>query len=224
MGLIQFLPELNQWRLQKEFWRLVIQRKQGWRVRSTTIRCMPTCLQIIDPLATSLQDAMKWFQQASEKYEALKLQHEALHQSFLLARLQDPTITDMQQVAISHLVAKECVCDAYHWIRALKGIPASTSISQVEITKPQGNCLVTNCAAVEQVLCQSLQKRSTKAHGSPFLHPPLLQDVGFLRCGSATKEILEGSYQCPQTQMNTRIYLLRHYAGPPCAQTSFQPS
>jgi len=73
----------------------------------------------------------------------------------------------------------------------------STSISQVEITEPQGTCLVTDWKAVEQALCQSLQKRFKKAHGSPFLHPLLLQDVGFLRFGSAAKEILEGSYQCP---------------------------
>jgi len=158
---------------------------------------MATHLQITDPLATSLQDATKLFQQASEKYEELKPKHKALCQSFLLAQLQDPTITDAQQVAISHLVAKEQVCDAYRWLWALKGILAGTSISQVEITEPQGNCLVTNHAAVEQALCQSLQKWFTKAHGSPFLHPPLLQDVGFLGCGLAAKEILEGSYQCP---------------------------
>jgi len=59
MGLIQFSPELNQWRLQKELWRLVIRRKLGRRVCATTIRRMATRIQVADPLATSLRDATK---------------------------------------------------------------------------------------------------------------------------------------------------------------------
>jgi len=101
------------------------------------------------------------------------------------------------------LVAKERVREAYRCIRALKGLPTGTSISQVEIMEPQGPCMVSGRQAVEQVLCTSLEARFKKAYGSPFLHPPLLQDVGFLGCGAAAKVILDGSYQCP---LNTDEY------------------
>jgi len=50
---------------------------------------------------------------------------------------------------------------------------------------------------METALCQALQKCFTKAHGSPFLHGQLLADVSLLGCRLTAKEILEGSYHCP---------------------------
>jgi len=208
MGLVQFSPELNQWHLQKELWRLVICCKVSHHVKATTIRRLTAHLHITDPLAKTLKEATSLFQYASTKYEDLKPNHEALRQSFLLARLHDPMISDAQQIALSHLVAKERVREAYRRIRALKGLPSGTSISQVEITDPQGSCVVSGQQAVEQALCTSLAAQFRKAHGSPFLHPPLLQDVGFLGCGEAAKAILDGSYQCPpNTDENTWLFI-----------------
>jgi len=109
MGLVQFSPELNQWRLQKELWQLVIRRKVGCNVRANTICRLATRLHITDPLAKMLKEATTLFQHASTKYKDLKPNHEALRQSFLLARLHDPTISDAQQIALSHLVTKERV-------------------------------------------------------------------------------------------------------------------
>jgi len=109
MGLVQFLPELNQWCLQKELWWLVIRRKFGHQVQAHTICRLATHLHIINPLAKTLREATNLFQHASVKYKDLKPTHEALCQSFLLARLQDPTINDAQQIALLHLVAKERV-------------------------------------------------------------------------------------------------------------------
>jgi len=47
-----------------------------------------------------------------------------------------------------------------------------------------------------------------KARGSPFLHQPLLQDVGLLGCREAAKSILEGTYQCaPDTDKYTKMFI-----------------
>jgi len=74
--------------------------------------------------------------------------------------------------------------------------------------EPQGPHMVSSRQAVEQVLCTSLEAQFKKAHGSPFLHPPLLQDVGFLGCGMAAKAILDGSYQCPPNMDEyTRLFI-----------------
>jgi len=85
MGLVQFSPELNQWRLQKELWRLVIRCKVSHHVKATTIHRLATRLHITDPLAKTLKEATMLFQYASTKYKDLKPNHEALRQSFLLA-------------------------------------------------------------------------------------------------------------------------------------------
>jgi len=104
---------------------------------------------------------------------------------------------DVQHATLSKMATMDWEHDAFCWIKALTGTPFCTNISQVEIMELQGTHLLSGHQAVEQALCQLLQSCFTKAHGSPFLHPPLLHDIGFLGCSKATKEILEGSYQCP---------------------------
>jgi len=101
-------------------------------------------------------------------------------------------------------VTVECNREAFRHIRALKG-------NQYQ---PGGNYGSRWHAgylwptAVEQTLCQSLQQWFTKAHGSPFLHQPLLQDVGFLGCGTTAQEILASTYQCPtDTDEYTKLFI-----------------
>jgi len=67
----------------------------------------------------------------------------------------------------------------------------------VEVSGELGPQIISGRVNVEQALCQSLQTQFTKAHGSPFLHGKLLDDVGLLGCGPAAKDILEGTYNCP---------------------------
>jgi len=208
MGMTQFSPALNMWRQHRELWRLVLRRKNGHRVKASTIRRLASRLHIQDPLAVSFAVAHRLFTQAVDKYEELKPQHKLLRQSFLAARLQDPTLSDAQHSAILKLITGERNREAYRRIRALKGSTVGTSISQVEITGANGPQLITGRHAVEQALCQSLQQRFTRAHGSPFLHQPLLKDVGFLGCGAAAQAILEGTYQCPpETDEYTRLFI-----------------
>ncbi len=84
-----------------------------------------------------------------DKYEELKPQHELLRQSFLTARLQDPTLSDAQHSAILKLMAGKRTREAYRHIQALKGTKMGTSISQVEITGANSTQLITRRHAVE---------------------------------------------------------------------------
>jgi len=65
MGLVQFSPQLNYWRLSKELWRLVIRHQLGYRVRAETIRKMGCKLNVFDPLSLSLSAAQDCFCTAS---------------------------------------------------------------------------------------------------------------------------------------------------------------
>jgi len=143
MGMTQFSPALNMWCQHRELWRLVIRRKNGHRVKAFTIRRLASWLHIQDPLAVSLAVAHCLFTQAVDKYEELKPQHELLCQSFLAARLQDPTLSNAQHSAILKLIVGERNREAYRQIRALKGSKVGTSISQVEITGANGPQLIT---------------------------------------------------------------------------------
>jgi len=176
------------------------------------------------PLAVLLEFASKLFHQALAKYEEQKPHHEILHQSFLLEWLQDPMMMDAQHAALSKMVAMEWKHAAFCWIKALKETPFCTNISQVEIIEWQGPWLLSIHQAVEQALCQLLKSHFTKAHGSPFKHLPLLQDVGFLGCSTATKEILEKSYQCPPKMDELPSYLSKCCSGQLCIWTSSRQS
>jgi len=170
--------------------------EKGHCIKAATIRRLAAQLQIQDSLAVSLVVAHQLYKQAVDKYEELKPQHKLLRQSFLAAHLQDPMLSDAQHSAIQKLVAGECSHKAYQHFQALKGTKLGTSISQVEITGENGPQVIMGQQVVEQALCQSLQQCFTKAHGSPFLHQPLLNNVGFLGCRGAAQAILEGTYHC----------------------------
>jgi len=119
MGAIQFLPDLNFWWNKKELWRLVLHWHMGYWVHAMTVWKLAHKLLILDPLSLPLTTVRQYFQEAKQHYEALKPHHEILWHSFLLERLQDPTLSDEQHTAISKLVALERVRDSFCHIRVL---------------------------------------------------------------------------------------------------------
>jgi len=78
MCLVHFSLMLNFWRKSQELWQLVIQRKLGHVVKATTIWHLAKNLDIWNPLLSSLSEACHLLQMATQCYEALKPQHEAL--------------------------------------------------------------------------------------------------------------------------------------------------
>jgi len=116
MGLVQFSPQLNHWRLAKELWRLVIHRRLGYKVRAATIQKLGQKLNEPNVLSSSLSDAKARFRAVSIQYENAKPNHEILRQSFLFGRLQDPTLDDVHLLAIQKLVRLEKVRDAFRRI------------------------------------------------------------------------------------------------------------
>jgi len=124
-------------------------------------------------------------------------------------QLQDPTLSDSQHQAITKLMSIEKLRDSFRCIRQLKGGFKGSSICHVEIPGEFGPQLISGRVNVENALCHSLQKRFTKAHGSPFQHGQLLEDVGILGFGPAAKAILEGNYQCPDDHADkyTKLFI-----------------
>ncbi len=82
------------------------------------------------------------------------------------------------------------------------------SISAVEMTTLTGTEVATSHVAVEAMLSASLQKWFTRAHGSPFLKPPLALLVGVFGTGTAAQEILDGTFVCPpDLDEHTRYFI-----------------
>jgi len=117
-------------------------------------------------------------------------------------------LLDAHHKAIARLVKLEALRDSYRRIRALRNLSTGRSISSVEYTTPSGNRIVTDQHEVEQVLSGTLSKRFCNAHGSPFLHSPLVQQVGLDGTGPAAQAILQGTFVCPPgTDTDTRYFI-----------------
>jgi len=146
-----------------------------------------------------MHEALRYYTQARDRYYELKPQHDLLRHDFLLARLNDPSLDDAHHKAIARLMRLEHLRDTFRRIRYLRHPSKGSSISQVEVTSPTtGNTqLHSDKNSVELALCQALQHRFKKAHGSPFLHEPLVNQVGLFGEGPAAKAILEGTFECP---------------------------
>jgi len=145
----------------------------------------------------SFLEAQHNYTQAAAKYEELKPQHDIHCHTFLMHRLQDPTLLDAHHQAITKHMATKKNWDSFCHIHQLQGDKKGSSITQVKISSELGPQLILGKANIKQAICQSLQQQFTKAPGYPFLHGKILSHVSLLGCSTTAKEILEGTYQCP---------------------------
>ncbi len=95
------------------------------------------------------------------------------------------------------------------------------SISAVEYTTTLGIAIATSQLEVDQVLSGTLSSCFSRAHGSPFLQPPLAPLVGPFVTGPATKEILEGTFTClPDLDDATKQFTEALQFPSPCSHAS----
>jgi len=138
---------------------------------------------------------------------------------FLLACLQDPTVTDEQHVAISKLVVTERVQDAYWQIWALKGTITCTNISQVEIMGPHGPQLILGLRAVKQTLSVSAKLVYEGPCISILISTITSRMLASLAVVYQRRKFSKDCISVLWTQMNTFSYLLRPCTGQYWGQT-----
>jgi len=197
VGEVQFSPELNMWWQCQDLWLFALKRKQGWKIKATTIKKLAQqCQVLLHPLSVSEVEAKQHYICTRDKYYELKPQHDLLCQDFLSSWLNDPSLFNQQQ-AIAKLVQLKHQCDTFWHTCYLKQPNKGASISQIEVSSPVGPQVHFTSNAVETALCQTLCHHFMKAHGSPFLHHPLSDLVRRYGEGPAVKSILKGTFQCP---------------------------
>jgi len=94
-------------------------------------------------------------------------------------------------------VLLEALQDTYCHICAIRNVSLGHSILALETTTPTGTEVATSREAMEATLSAFLQQRFTRAHGSPFLKPPLAPVVGAFGTGTAAQDILNRTFICP---------------------------
>jgi len=71
------------------------------------------------------------------------------------------------------------------------------SVSQIEVSDPNGPLHITSQQEVEQHLSEALALCFLLTAHSPFLVDPLCYELGLLGTSPAAQAILHGTYQCP---------------------------
>jgi len=174
MALVQDSPELNLWHHRKNLWLLVLCQKQVHPIKAKYINCLAWACQVLNPLSATLFQTNHALQEATMCYMALKLQHKLLQSDFLQSKQHDPSLSKEHHCAITQLISLEVLCDSYCHIHAIKQQSMAQSITTVEYSSPTGTVLATSHWDMEAALSNTLQACFKGAHGSPFLHTPLL--------------------------------------------------
>jgi len=74
-----------------------------------------------------------------------------------------------------------------------------SSMSQIEVSGPDGPLHITSQQEVKQHLSEALALCFQLTAHSPFLVDPLRFELGLLGTSPAAQSILQGTYQCPAT-------------------------
>jgi len=197
MEEIHFLPSLNLWCKCHDLWHLVLHQKEGFSVKAYYINWLAKSCQVFNPLGASPLEATCAYQEASATYQRMKPQHKLLWADFLHSKLLDPTLLDTHHQPIAHLISLEWLWDTYQHIQALKTWSSGSSISQVDCTTSAGIQLTASKSDVENTLCHTLCSCFTWAHGSPFLHCPLVELIGSFGTRWAAQSVPEGTFISP---------------------------
>lgn len=209
MGDIDFSPELERCRKLCKLWQMVWKRKSGRKVSASSIRAIARTLKIRTPLSCSLTEAEQRWKQAGCDYDLLKPHGGTLRTDWLRTRKEDTTLTEDQRKRAAAQLRGEEQRDDARQIKAVLHQISGSSVFQVETMDENGDYeLHTEKEAVEQAIMANNAARFRLTEPTPMLRPPLRNELGLLGATEAAKQILQGTYQCPEgTDAYTRWFV-----------------
>jgi len=214
MGEVDFSPTMVAAGRKVELYKLVWRKKQGQGIKSTKIRRLAAKLNIPRPLSVSLEEAEELYKQALEEYHVFKPDAAVFRYDFLVSRKDDPKATEEDRKAAERLLSKEKARETSRHLRRIKNNPNLGAISRVEVPSDDGTSSIIHDTqeTVEQAIMDSIEKRYRLAYISPFLQEPLRSQLGLTGTSAEAKQILDGTFQCPDEMDETTktiIHLLQ---------------
>jgi len=86
--------------------------------------------------------------------------------------------------------------------------PSGGSITRLKVPSPDGESLFAIKQGVEEQAAAKLKQRFQRVRVAPICNDQLLEDFGHLGEKEANRQVLEGTYQCPQfTDKYTQLLL-----------------
>ena len=234
LGKVEFSPEYKQHEAKIRFLKLLVEKKQGRRIKTHTLSRAATKARETIPIRTLLQTPLGEMQQNLREH--LKLyrkfkEHNAgitranWLEDLAIARAQDaakkhtskrrkrttlhqkgPTINTA--TAIKALKLTESMRKMYRRINHVVGKNRFNGITMVMAKNGRGEWeQVTDHATINRALIDEYRRKYHQTENTPPMTPPMVNQIGYLGIGSPAQQVLHGTFR-PHHSMDRYASLL----------------
>ena len=212
VGALPFSPQLVQPAREKEYWRLVGRKLDGYRVSSRLLSRRRKMAGIQEPIAhLTKEDVHRRQKQAHQKWKAQKQKASKLRTSFLEERVTELISQGKlsRAKALQILHHRETLRRAYRRISQATKDPKGRGLQQV-IGPGPNNERVHYTDERQMVNCcmRANKAKYLQSEPTPFLQEPLLSMCGYDGLAPGAQTILKGHYK-PQHRVHhlTNAYI-----------------
>ena len=198
-GEIPFSEEFRTLNNTRRFWLLLLKRRYGKKVSTTTIRRLTKQLNLSQIYSIDIREAKLQLSKSRKAYvefvKKTKTEREKFLESLAEANAQNGRLKKTK--VLKRLLHEE---DQRVGNKTMKSICTTTKIQRldrVEVNEGGTWTEISEPAAVTEALRQMNDDKYAATSDTPLMNGQLLQDFGYLGEKTATDEVLSGTYEYP---------------------------
>ena len=199
-GQVPYSPEINEAGNVINVWNNIIRKKKGCNISSTYIKRISKKVGIsININQLSLEECQQERKLATKKYRHLKKSAKQSREQFLMDLAEQHAQSGNSTVSsiISRMNRNEDLRASYRRIKVATK-PYYGTTEKVLIKKADDNNeeeMTTDKKKIEIALCAENKKKFMEAYSSPFLQPPLIDQLSQTATTPTAMTILNGTYK-----------------------------
>jgi hypothetical protein len=224
IGNVQWTPEYGRLRIVLKFWVLIKRRHEGRRHKARFIKRVAKRAGLEGRETATLEEATQQIIQVRQRFRDYKENHVAKREKWLegLAaaqlemNLEEDRNNEKLQKRISLLQQRENIRRCHRVIKwSLQGEDLRQAISMVVARNPDGTHRECHTREeIEGALLDENQSRFNQGADSPFLQEPLAEAVGPTGNGPMVEQILQGTFEIPESVDKYTANLIRQMKRP----------
>jgi hypothetical protein len=213
MGGVLWSPEVQHNMDVILLWQLVCKRRKGVHVGSRVIQRLATKTGLPNAMSSSFEDALSSLRQAHRTYKASKRNAPSLRKTWLenLAQALSEEGNGDQATCLRSLQYREQQRSDARQIRRIALSSRGGGVTMVQSQSADGTWVEHSTPQViEQACFAENAQRFRQANSTPFMVPPLSDDLGLYGIGPNADAILQGTYEIPTGTDYWAAELIRH--------------
>jgi hypothetical protein len=194
-------------------WQLVYKRRKGVHVGGKVIQRVAQKVGIPGALASNLEEAAEALRQAHREYKTLKRNSPGIRKTWLenLAQALSEAGKGPQSSCLVALQHRERQRSEARQIRRIARASRGGGVTMVQSQATDGTWIEhSSPQGIEQACFAENAQRFRQANNTPFMVPPLSEDIGLYGTGPNADAILQGTYVIPPGTDYWAAELIRH--------------